>query len=113
MPKLDGIRLAIKAAEDPLAAAADIVHSLGLSEGESVWVRGTLGQIGTVAVLFISQVSRITAALAESLGGDPLPFPADVKCKQCGYMNILPFVDVHHLPGCQNPAPPPHSLKVF
>lgn len=111
--KLEGIRLAVKVAEDQFGAASKIIDSFGLSEGDDVWVKGTLGIVGTVPVLFVSQVGKVQMAAADNLPGNPLPYPAEVKCKQCGYLNTVPFVDVHHPPGCKNPAPPPHPLKVF
>lgn len=113
VPKLEGIRLAVKIAEDQLGAASEIIDSFGLSEGGGVRVKGTLGKVGAVRVLFVARVEKLLMAAADDLGGIPIPVPANVKCKQCGYLNTVPFVDIHHPEGCQNPDPPPHPLKVF
>ena len=113
VPKLEGIRLAVKTAKDQLGAASEIIDGLGLSEGDGVRVEGTLGKVGAVAVLFVARITKLLMAAADNLAGDPLPYSAEVKCKQCSYLNTVSYVDIHHLPACENPAPPPHPLKVF
>ena len=35
-----------------------------------------------------------------------------VPCRKCGYLNQVRFLDKDHLPKCQNPEPPKHTLEV-
>ena len=116
VPEVDGMPLAIYVAGNFFQGASDLLQSIGISAGEGVWVKGTRGQVGGRTVLFMSQVSKffLATAAAGSLGGDPIPVPVDFLCKQCSFLNTgLPYVDVNHPPICQNPAPPPHTLKVL
>jgi hypothetical protein len=47
-----------------------------------------------------------------ALGGDPTTPRAEVKCKTCGHVNTVPFIDRHHPPECQNTADGLHPLGV-
>jgi hypothetical protein len=44
-------------------------------------------------------------------GSHQTPFGM-VTCAECGFSNTLAFVDEEHLPDCQNPEKPTHTLKL-
>jgi hypothetical protein len=44
--------------------------------------------------------------------GDPKPGFGNVMCQACGYVNKVRSLDMDHLPICQNPNPPEHTLKL-
>jgi hypothetical protein len=45
------------------------------------------------------------------LPGTPRRGFGNVKCQVCGYLNKVRSLDTDHLPKCQNPKPPKHTLK--
>jgi len=116
VPEIDGMPLAVDLAADQFQGASDLLQSIGGSgPGEGVWVKGTPGHVGGQTVLFLSKVGKyLLTAAAGSLEGDPDPNPFDVTCMQCSFVNTgFLYVDVNHLPLCENPAPPSHTLKVL
>jgi len=56
-------------------------------------------------------LTRVFSIQDSMLGGNQELGFANVMCKACGYLNQLRFLDVDHLPICQNPKPPEHTLK--
>jgi|GEM_PF-6830852 len=116
VPEIDGMALALYLATDMFQGALDLLQNIGIGAGENVSVKGTSGLVGGRTVLFVSQVSKFffNVAAAGSLGGDPIPEPFDLLCKQCSFLNTsLLYVDVNHPPICKNPVPPSHTLKVL
>jgi hypothetical protein len=113
--KLGGMQLAIDMADDPLGAARDFIENLVLDEGDGIFIEGSRSMLGATPVLFIGQVTLALLSAAGGLGGVPVTKPGSVRCKAagCDYLNTHPFYDLHNLPQCQNPALPPHTLKVF
>lgn len=110
--ELDGTLLALEGAGAPLDMATDFLARLGLSSGDLIWVTGTKRLIGPASALFITNVGRAGLATAGGLGGDIVLGQGRVKCKACGFINKLNFIDPNHLPDCQNSAPPVHTLDV-
>lgn len=46
------------------------------------------------------------------LGGSHQTPLGRLKCLECGFINVVAFIDEDNLPACQNPEKPPHILRL-
>ena len=59
-----------------------------------------------------SPLASVMCVALVDLAGNIVLEPAEVVCVSCGHINRLAFLDKEHMPMCQNPDLPSHTLKI-